>query len=86
MFNVDETGIITVQAIPKVISEKGKKQVGQIAAAERRALVSVACTVIAAGGTIPPVTIFPRVHYKAYMLKGAPELLHKRVGRHQRYF
>ena len=70
IYNVDETGITTVQASPTVISEKGKKQVGQIAAEERGALVSVACTVNAAGGTIPPVMVFPRVHYKAYRIKG----------------
>ena len=71
IYNVDETGITTVQATPKVISEKGKKQVGQIVAAERGPLV--ACTVNAAGVTILPVMIFPRVHYKAYMIKGAPD-------------
>ena len=73
IYNVDETEITTVQAIPKIISEKGKKQVVQIAAAERGSLVSVACTVNAAGGTIPPVTILPRVYYKGYMIKGAPD-------------
>ncbi|ELU07536.1 hypothetical protein CAPTEDRAFT_188040 [Capitella teleta] len=38
IFNVDETGLMTVQKPPKVIAAKGVKQVGQITSAERGVL------------------------------------------------
>ncbi|GBM94752.1 hypothetical protein AVEN_66046-1 [Araneus ventricosus] len=43
IFNLDESGITTVQNLPKVLAEKGTKQVGQITAAERGTLVTVVC-------------------------------------------
>ena len=72
IFNLDDTGIATVQNIPKVIAARGLKQVGQITAAERGTLVSVCCCVIAVGKSLLPVMILPRVHYKDHMIKGAP--------------
>ena len=72
IFNLDDTGIATVQNIPKVIAARGLKQVGQITAAERGTLVTVCCCVTAVGKSLPPVMIFSRVHYKDHMIKGAP--------------
>ena len=72
IWNLDETGITTVQRPPKVIAEKGAKQVGQITSFERGTLVTMCCCVNAVGQSIPPAYIFPRVHYKAHMLNGAP--------------
>ena len=72
VYNLDESGITTVQSIPKVNSEKGTKQVGQITAQERGTLVTVCCCVNAAGQALPPALIFPRVNFKDYLLEGAP--------------
>ena len=72
IFNLDETGITTVQNIPMVLATKGLKQVGQISAAERGTLVTVCCCVNAVGKSLPPVMIFPRVHFKDHMISGGP--------------
>ena len=72
IFNLDETGISTVQAVPKVLAERGTKLVGQIAAAERGNLVTVVCCVSATGRSLPPVMVFPRVNFKDHMINGAP--------------
>ena len=72
IFNLDETGITTVQNIPKVLAAKGLKQVGQIIAAERGTLVTVCCCASAVGKSLPPAMVFPRVHFKDHMIKGAP--------------
>ena len=71
MFNLDETGITMVQNIPKVLAAKGLKQVGQITAAKRGTLVTVCCCA-AVGKSLPPAMVFPRVHFKDHMIKGAP--------------
>ena len=64
IYNLDESGITTVQAVPKVISQKGTKQVGQITATERGTLVTACCCVPAAGRSLSPALIFPRVNFK----------------------
>lgn len=73
IFNLDETGLTTVQKCPKVISEKGLKQVGQVVSRERGELVTLCGIVSATGVALPPVLIFPRKNYKSIFLTGAPE-------------
>lgn len=73
VYNVDETGITTVQSkVARVITLKGKKQVGAVTAAERGALVTVVTCMNAAGGFVPPLFVFPRKNMKAELLDGAP--------------
>ena len=72
IWNLDETGCSTVTNPPKVIAVRGLKQVGQISSAERGNLVTMVGFLNAAGGTVPPVFVFPRVHFKDVMLKGGP--------------
>lgn len=72
MYNLDESGITTVQNIPKVLAVKGMKQVEQIAAVGRGTLVTICCFVNAVGKALPPAMIFPRVHFKEHMVKGSP--------------
>ena len=73
MYNVDETGITTVPNKPsKVISLRGKKQVGSITSAERGQLVTVEICMSAAGHYVPPLFVFPRVRMKAELLDHAP--------------
>ena len=69
IYNTDETGCTTVAA---VVTEKGKKQVGAITSAERGDLVTVMYTVSAIGSVVPPLFIFPRVHYKAHFIRDGP--------------
>ena len=72
IWNLDETGVKTVQGTSKVLSEKGIKQVGQLTSAERGALVTMCCCVNAVGAALPPAYIFPRVNFRDHMLTGAP--------------
>jgi hypothetical protein len=53
IFNVDETGLSAVQSkIPKVISLKGKRQIGLISSADRGSLVSVIACINVAGTSL----------------------------------
>ncbi|XP_065664407.1 uncharacterized protein LOC136086067 [Hydra vulgaris] len=72
IYNIDETGLSTVQRTQKVIALRGTKQVGQVTSAERETLVTVCCGINALGNSIPPFFIFPRVNFKTYMLNDAP--------------
>jgi len=72
IFNADETGCSTVTNPPKVIAERGSKQVGQVTSAERGNLVTTLFFINAVGGFLPPVFIFPRVNYKDIMLTNGP--------------
>ena len=74
IYNLDETGCKTVQdmAKVKVIAPKQEKQVGKVTSAERGTLLSLLCCVNACGNSIPPLFVFPRVHFKEHMLHGAP--------------
>lgn len=71
--NVDESGVNTVLQMPKVVANKGCKQVGQAVGAERGEQVTFVGIIIANGNAIPPVYIFPRVRFKESFLTGAPE-------------
>ena len=74
IYNCDETGCSTVQKVgnQKVVASKKKKQVGKVTSAERGTLVTVLCTINAAGNSIPPFMVFPRVNFKRPMVIGAP--------------
>jgi len=72
IFNLDETGLYTVIDPPKVIAERGARQVGQYAAQERGELVTFVGIICAAGTPVPPVYVFPRVNFKDHFINGAP--------------
>ena len=55
IYNVDESGITTVQKPGKVIDRRAKKQVGSLTSAERGFTTAVVCCVSAAGNYIPPM-------------------------------
>lgn len=74
IWNMDETGVTTVQKPKKVVAQKGLKQVGAATSAERGALITLAAAVNAIGNTIPPMFIFPRVRYnELFVASGPPE-------------
>lgn len=60
IFNMDETGISTVQDPGKIIAPKGQKRVGSVTSWERGKNVTVICSMSASGTFVPPVFIFPR--------------------------
>ena len=62
IWNIDETGVTTVQSPTKQIAKKGDKRVGAVVAQERGTLVTVCCGISACGNHIPPFLIFPRVN------------------------
>lgn len=73
IYNVDETGVTTVQhKHSKIITLKGKKQVGSLTSAERGSLITMVACTNAAGHYIPPLLIFPRKNMKAELTEGAP--------------
>ncbi|XP_076805955.1 uncharacterized protein LOC143449578 [Clavelina lepadiformis] len=73
VFNVDKTGITTVQTKQsKVLALKGKKQVGSITSAERGTLCTAVICMSAGGSYVPPYLIFPRQRMKPELLDGTP--------------
>lgn len=72
IYNVDETALTTVHKPPKILTQKNLKQVGLQTSAERGTLVTLVGCINAEGRSIPPFLIFPRVHFKEFMLNGAP--------------
>ena len=72
IYNLDETGVHTVQEPGKVVTQRGLKQVGSITPAERGELVTLLYTISASGVVLPPMFIFPRVNYRDHFIKGAP--------------
>ena len=74
IYNLDETGVSTVQTPKQVLATKGSKQVGSVTSGERGELVTVVAAVNAIGNAIPIMLVFPRVNYKDHFLRGAPAL------------
>ena len=72
IYNLDETGICTVQKPKQIFATTGIKQVGRITSAERGENVTLCARINTIGHALPPVYIFPREHFKEHMLKGAP--------------
>lgn len=72
IYNVDETGVTTVQKPDKVVARRGIRQVGAVTSAERGTLVTAAFAVNALGNTIPPLFIFPRVRYEDHFIRDGP--------------
>ena len=64
VYNMDESGLNTVQSTQKVIALCGKKQVGAISSAERGVHCMIVCCMSSAGTFIPPAVISPRKRWK----------------------
>lgn len=72
IYNVDETGITTVQETEKVIAPKGQKRVGSVTSWERGKTITVICAMSASGSFIPPLFIFPRKRHSPQLEKDGP--------------
>jgi len=69
---LDDTGNSAAPVSPKIICAEGIKQVGSVTSGERGINVTMIVAVNAVGNFVPPMLIFPRVHFKNHMLTGAP--------------
>lgn len=72
IWNVDETGVTTVQRPSKIVAKRGTKQVGALTSAERGRLVTVCVAVNAQGGHIPPFFVFPLKRYQDHIIRDGP--------------
>ncbi|CAK1578118.1 unnamed protein product [Parnassius mnemosyne] len=73
IYNVDETGLSTVQRKPrKILAKKGKHQVGALTSGERGFTTTAVCCASAAGHFVPPLVIFKRKNAKDELRDGAP--------------
>nr|XP_049698141.1 jerky protein homolog-like [Helicoverpa armigera] len=73
IYNVDETGITVVQhKRSKVVSMKGKKQVGALTSLERGKLMTIVTCMNACGTYVPPLIVFPRKNMAQELMDGAP--------------
>lgn len=72
IWNMDETGISMVQEPEQVVTRHGDRQVGSATSGERGTLVTLACVANALGIMIPPMFIFPRVHFKENFIRNGP--------------
>ena len=74
IYNADETGVSNVHKNDKVLSIKGKKQVGKLTSAERGRNITVTFAMNVTGHFIPPLFIFPRkkMDKNGRLMIGAP--------------
>lgn len=70
MYNVEETPISTVHNLPKIVAQKRAKVVGGMTSGER-IIVTMIAALNSIGNSLPPLVVFPRVHFKEHMLKTA---------------
>ncbi|GFR78129.1 tigger transposable element-derived protein 6-like protein [Elysia marginata] len=68
IYNMDETGVTTVQKPTRVIAPKGAKNVSSVVSAERGTLITLACAVNAIGNYVPPMLIFPRKNFRDHFI------------------
>lgn len=73
IYNLDESSSLTVHGVVKIVARRGVRHVGQATSAERGVLCSLVGIVNAAGESLPPVYVFPRVNFKEHMMTGAPK-------------
>lgn len=73
IYNVDESGLSTVQKRPqKIVGLKGKKQIGSIASGERGVNTTLVVCCSASGVYVPPMIIFKRKKWSDDLKVGAP--------------
>ena len=73
VWNMDETGLMTVQKPGHLVATRGERRVGSITSAERGTLVTMALACNAMGNIIPPHFIFPRKRFLPHFVLGGPE-------------
>lgn len=71
IYNVDETGVTTVQTPNHIVAQKGKKQVGALTSQERGTLVTCAIAINETGNSIPPIFVFLK-NFKEHFIRDGP--------------
>ena len=56
----------------KTVVQRGEKPVGRVTSAQRGQLPTLCCGINAMGNFIPPLMIYPQVHFKESIILGAP--------------
>lgn len=69
-FNIDETGISTVQRPGRILAPKGMKQVGFATSWERGKNITVVCGFSTSGIYVPPMFIYARKRMNLQLQKG----------------
>jgi hypothetical protein len=73
IYNCDETGVTVVpKHRSKILSLKGRKQVGVLSSAERGNTVTIEVCSNAAGSYMPPLFIFPRARTNDQLMNDCP--------------
>ena len=73
IYDCDETGISCVpKTKSKIISVRGKRQVGALTSADRGKTVTVEICFNAAGNFMPPMFIFPRIRFNKNLMNECP--------------
>ncbi|KAJ4439318.1 hypothetical protein ANN_07440 [Periplaneta americana] len=72
IYNIDETGIGTVQEPGNIMAPKGQKRVGSVTSWERGKNITIICAMNAAGTFVPPMFIFPRARMSPTLEKDGP--------------
>nr|CAI5833928.1 unnamed protein product [Callosobruchus analis] len=72
IYNVDETGVTTVQKPGRAVARRGTRQVGALTFGERGTLVTLAFAANALGNPIPPMFVFPRTRYQEHFIRDGP--------------
>lgn len=72
VYNMDETGVTTVQDPGTIIAERGQKRVGSVTSYERGKNITVICAMSASGSYIPPMFIYPRQRMSPQLCKDGP--------------
>lgn len=72
IYNVDESGLSTVQRPRKVAAMRGSRNTRVLTSAERGSHSTVVCCMNAAGNFIPPALLFPRKTKKSELYDAAP--------------
>lgn len=80
IFNVDETALRTVHKPPKILTRKGKHQVGAVTSGECGLNITSVCCMNAAGEFIPPMLIYKRKRMCDDLKRGKPPDTLYRVG------
>ena len=71
-FNMNESGITTVQKPGRVLEKRGKKQVGSLTSGERGFTTTVVRSMSAGGNCVPPMIVFRRKRMIESLEDGAP--------------
>jgi hypothetical protein len=72
IFNLDESGLTTVQKPGKIIAKRGLKQVGKAVSAEKGMTTTIVCAMSAGGIYVPPMLLFRRKNMNERLMKGCP--------------